>query len=180
VRDLDSGKVLWARHDLVSDGTWESMAALAFSPSGTEVAVVVRGVFGGGLVVCDAESGKDLFRQDCPFARAVAFHPTDGTLALAVGNQIERIDYRAKRSLAILKGHGNHVSSLSFSPDGRRLASVAFQETTVRLWDLATGQTVMTLPGRRCVAFSPDGTGLAAAGEYGGSVVVWDIGPHVP
>ena len=59
--------------------------------------------------------------------------------------------------------------SVAFSPDGQRLAS-ASADRTVKVWDAATGQEILTLKGRRqapgactSVAFSPDGKRLASA-----------------
>ncbi len=68
---------------------------------------------------------------------------------------------------APLTGHTDAVSTVAFSPDGKRLASGDFHGT-VRLWDVATGQPVgPPLTGHiekvESVAFSPDGTRIATA-----------------
>jgi WD40 repeat protein len=83
-----------------------------------------------------------------------------------------------------LRGHADGVKGMAFSPDGRRLASASF-DGTVKVWDLAAGQLVLTLavdPGGACgVAFHPDGRRLAGIGTDGG-VWVWeaaaDRGPY--
>ncbi len=79
---------------------------------------------------------------------------------------------RIERTLP-LTGAGKAVA---YRPDGRRLAGAA-GDGTVKVWDLATGQVVLTLAADAesadGVAFSPDGTRLATAGQDG-TAKVWD------
>ena len=71
-------------------------------------------------------------------------------------------------ALFTLQGHGDMVKSVSFSPDGRLVASGS-QERSVRLWDVETGAGVKTLEGHGgtvfSVCFSPDGKQVASGGH---------------
>ena len=76
-----------------------------------------------------------------------------------------------------LAGHTSGVWSVAFSPDGTTLASGSFDET-IKLWDMATHDCVVTLTGHTewvtSVAFSPDGK-LIASGSYDDTVKLWDV-----
>jgi WD40 repeat protein/tRNA A-37 threonylcarbamoyl transferase component Bud32 len=77
------------------------------------------------------------------------------------------------------QGHTGLVTSLVFSPNGKRLCS-AGEDGVVKLWDSRTGQEALTLRGHpgvvRSVAFSPDARLLAAAGDDG-TITIWDGTP---
>jgi WD40 repeat protein len=67
-----------------------------------------------------------------------------------------------------LKGHTGSIYSLAFSPDGHTLVSGS-RDTTVRLWDAATGELLQILEGHTdavwSLAFAPDGRTLASGGR---------------
>ena len=80
----------------------------------------------------------------------------------------------------ILPDHTRSVYSVAFSPDGTTLASGS-EDTTVKLWDLATCRVQRTFRGHagevRSVAFSPDGKTLAS-GSNDTTIKLWYLGTN--
>ncbi|MEU5674888.1 hypothetical protein ABZ749_32115, partial [Micromonospora sp. NPDC047753] len=75
-----------------------------------------------------------------------------------------------------LVGHQGTVSAVTFSPNGRTVASSGANNRVI-LWDTATARRVGELRGGARVdalAFSPDGQTLAA-GDANGSVSLWQV-----
>ena len=72
--------------------------------------------------------------------------------------------------------HTSAITSVAFSPDGRRLLSGS-KDNTLKLWDAATGQLIRTFVGHSnavwSVAFSPDGTRLLS-GSADNTLRLWD------
>ncbi len=84
---------------------------------------------------------------------------------------------RYKPELVIQTGHYDSVWAVTFSPDGKTLASGS-DDKTVKLWNVETGQQLKSLEGHtsfvNSVAFSPDGKTLAS-GSNDNSIKLWNV-----
>ncbi|MGV9642905.1 nSTAND1 domain-containing NTPase [Streptomyces sp. NPDC003514] len=88
--------------------------------------------------------------------------------------------FNASRLRAVLRGHGEDVNAVAWSPDGARLAT-ASDDGTIRVWNgERPADPVVLAPdggGSRVqsLAWSPDGRHLAG-GSRDGTATVWDVG----
>jgi WD40 repeat protein len=86
-------------------------------------------------------------------------------------------DVASGQELKTLKGHPEGVFSVTFSPDGKTLASGS-ADNTIKLWNLASGQELKTLTGHskfvRSVSFSPDGKTLASR-KRRHTIKLWNV-----
>ena len=146
-----------------------SLQGVSLSPDGQLVASA-----SDGPIVCHADGPFGLLPQIFGVA-AVGCGPDYGIVRL--------FDVPTGEAKASLK-HDWTVHSVSFSPDGKVLASGG--GGAVKLWDLSSrkARTLLTVESDLevyCVSFSPDGQTLAVGGGGGGfdrsygEVKLWDL-----
>ena len=162
----------------------EPLFAAAFSPSGSLLAC------GGGhqrlcLIPMDAAAKP---RELEPFAEAVAAGSLaadsdieslqfidDGTIAMACGGMVAVLEV-ASGTMRMFPGHDGTVGQVALSRDGTKLLS-AGTDREPRVWDLATGRLMLTLPRHpswvQGCDFSPAGNTIAT-GCRDGVVRVFD------
>ncbi|MHC5539068.1 protein kinase domain-containing protein [Singulisphaera rosea] len=118
------------------------------------------------MYVSDLESGRCLFSGTMV---SIEYSPDGRWLAVRENDPkiISLLDGESHEVVRRLTGHEERISSASFSPDGRQLASCG-HDRTVRVWHLEDGGC-QVLRGHTddvfAAAFHPDGTRLASGGR---------------
>jgi len=180
----ESGKVTtYSKRGLSETST------VAFSPDGKYLIAASRGAR-GAVRLWDLESDRCIAAHinDSYLPLDRVWMEQDGTLRTAGVDGKRIVVWNVSRKPCAaqrLQTHTGMVFSLAFSPDGKRLASSS-QDQTIRVWDVNSGQCIVTLAERasvRCISFSHDGRYLASgSGGFvaspiptsSGSVRIWD------
>jgi serine/threonine protein kinase/WD40 repeat protein len=154
----------------------DSAMALGFGPDGKTLAV---GTISRQLKIWSLTTNRELAELKhvgSQSLRQVALSADGRTLASTTGESVSVWNLAATGERIELAGHASGVPGVTFSPDGKTLAS-ASKDQTVKLWDTATGQLRHTLGDYpmdvQICAFSPGGELLATGSDAG--VRFWDV-----
>ncbi len=154
--------------------------SVAFSPSGASVA---GGFNDWTVVVFDAASGNTLntFRGHTDSVRALAWSPCSNYLVSGGGDSTLRAWHvcTGADEAGPLTGHRFGITSLSWSPQGKKLLASGSIDKTVRIWDtenwkLALGPLMEHITPVVSVTWSPDGK-LVASGGVDTRICIWRI-----
>ena len=148
------GKLLATASDDKTVKIWEAA-------SGKEIKTL-DGHDGSAIVLAFSPDGKRLYAGSDETGIAIAWE-------IASGKELFRFSGQGTSTIV-------GVDAIAASPDGTRLATGEV-DTTVKLWDAATGKLLLTLFSHASqvvgLAYSADGTRLASASEDG-TVKLWD------
>jgi hypothetical protein len=152
-----------------------SIASLAFSPSGTTLAIA-----SDQICLWDIAAARCAGSFGSASITAIAFSPDGKTLAATdnSGNTYLRDVATGSQTAPFTDSGSDGAYSVAFSPDGKILA-VGDGNGSTYLWNVATGKPIVTLAdpsgsGVFSVAFSPDGTTMAA-GDGNGRTYLWNV-----
>ncbi|KAK1062123.1 hypothetical protein LTR74_010556 [Friedmanniomyces endolithicus] len=158
----------WGAEKQKLEGHADRVTGLVFSPDGK----ILMSGSADCTVIWDVATGeeKQKYEHDTEVS-GMAFSQDGNRTASISGDAIVVRDAASGEVTQKLIGHHDDVTAAVFSPDSKTLSS-ASNDTTLRLWDVATGKEMqkqeLALPvERKTLAFSFDNKTIAyGSGEY--------------
>lgn len=165
---------------------------VVWSPDGKQIAFTslapsAPGQTNGSVVIWDIAQGDGPSTDDNTvtltgfqdLVTSVAWSPDGKSVVAGVWDGMVQVwDVTTQQNVTMLTGHTDIVESVAWSPDGEHIASGSSRlDTTLRIWDAASGALLATLPhpdGVNRLAWSPDSI-LLASGCQDGQVRLWNV-----
>jgi eukaryotic-like serine/threonine-protein kinase len=167
-----------------SRGTLQQQFSLAAAVSSViwrmDSAGLLAGTLGNGIHELSLSTGRITGQTLRSTVRAIALSPDGSFFAAALENgNIALLNMREQphRIKHYYTGHTGPVLALAWSIDSAMLASGS-ADTTTRVWDVATGQTVHTLPHKAAVtgvSWEPATVARLATGCTDRHVSIWHV-----
>jgi WD40 repeat protein len=167
----------WGTGDVAVSGTGDRLALLDHR----------------GIVAGDVATGDHAFtlpwEKDDYWVADMAWSPDGSVLAVAhrredSSRSLVVVDRTGSEVALLPEPPGWHTSSISFSPDGRLLATTRWgldavdpTRMPVRIWDLETGEVATRIDASaELVEFAPTGRLVATSRPVDGIAELWDVG----
>ena len=152
------------------------VSTLAFSPNG----VLIASASGTRIEIIDLQSGEVTSLGQIGKQPSLVFSPGGKSLAAAsIDSPCEIQVWNLQTgSVRMLKGGWRGPASISFSPDGRTIATsdCDISNPSIRLWDVESGTSRVVGRSTRqitAIAFFPDGKRIAS-GSWDETVRIWN------
>ncbi len=155
---------------------------LEFSPDGK---ILAAGLSSGSIIFWDTATWNQIRtlkgHTENRNITSTAFSPDGKTIGSASGgdNKIILWDVETGEEITALQGHESYIFSISFSQDGKLLASSS-ADSKVIIWNVETGEQNHTISKEHMsyafvnsVLFSPDGRILATKALY--DILLWEV-----
>jgi WD40 repeat protein/DNA-binding SARP family transcriptional activator len=164
--DVATGQTL-----MTLSGHTGSLTDIKYSPDGKLVATIADDHM---VKIWDAESGRELLTLTDTSLFVISFSPNGSRIALGYEDGTIRVwDIITKQAILTLPGgHDGPVYLVSFSPDGNKLVSNDYDNSSIAVWDIKSGEQLAALSGY-FPAFDPNGS-LLATWTNVGDLAVYD------
>ncbi len=176
VWDITSNKLV-----NVLDNSTALIESISFSPDGR---LLAAGSFDGSVNVWDFRKGiifkvlRGAIKKDpfSPGVQSLSFSPDGRFIAVADPMDIKIFDLLSGHVFKTLAGHRSLINCLSYSNDGKFLASGSCDRSVI-IWNLENGEILNKLIGHIdrvvSVSFSNNGK-LLASGSWDSTIKIWN------
>ena len=155
---------------VVDTGVKAFLQTITFSRDGKRFAM---GAEDGTVGVWDSETGNELLKQPSGNrVNKITFSPDGTWIVFSNSSDVHVVSIVSGEELFTLTGHSGPAFAVTFSPDGKLLATSSV-DRTVKIWNVEDGFTSLplTLYGHTAaiytVDFSPDGSRIVTASRDG-------------